>query len=90
MRARNSTKTVGGWRSCLIAVVSTLAASTPVSAHPQPTHQGADIGVAIAAFWGSCCRWLLGRFLIHSGEDRSDPASESIPLRRSIAHPVGS
>jgi hypothetical protein len=51
MRGRNSTTAVGGWRSCLIAVVSTLAASTPVWAHHQPTHEGANIGVAIATPW---------------------------------------
>jgi hypothetical protein len=49
MRGCNSTPAVGGWRSCLIAVVSMLAASTPVWAHHQPTHEGANIGVAIPA-----------------------------------------
>ena len=50
MRARNTTTAVGGWRSCLIAVVSTLAASTPVWARQQPTHEGAPS--AFGAFLG--------------------------------------
>jgi hypothetical protein len=49
MRGRNATAAVGGWRSCLIAVVSTLAASTPVWLHHQPSHEGATFGVAIPA-----------------------------------------
>jgi hypothetical protein len=49
MRGRNRTTAVGGRRSCLIAVVSMLAASTPVWAHHQPPHEGANIGVAIPA-----------------------------------------
>jgi hypothetical protein len=49
MRRRNRTPAVDGWRSCLIAVASMLAASTPVWAHHQPPHEGANIGVAIPA-----------------------------------------
>jgi hypothetical protein len=49
MRGRNGTTAVGGWRSCLFAVVSMVAASTPVWAHHQPPHEGANIGVAIPA-----------------------------------------
>jgi hypothetical protein len=49
MRGRDSTRAVGGWRSCLIAAVSTIAACTPVQAHHQPPHEGANVGVAIPA-----------------------------------------
>jgi hypothetical protein len=49
MRGRNRPTALGGWRSCLIAVVSMFAASTPVWAHHQPTHEGGNIGVAIPA-----------------------------------------
>jgi hypothetical protein len=45
----NRCAAVGGWRSCLIGAVSILAVSTPVSAHHQPPHEGANIGVAIPA-----------------------------------------
>jgi hypothetical protein len=49
MRGRSRSLVVGGCRSCLIAVVSILAASTPVWAHHQPPHEGPNIGVAIPA-----------------------------------------
>ena len=49
MRGRNRTTAVGGWRRHLIAVVSMLATSTPVWAHHQPQHEGANVGVAIPA-----------------------------------------
>ena len=48
MRGRNIAA-VGAWRSYLIAVVSMLAVSSPVWAHHQPPHEGANIGVAIPA-----------------------------------------
>ena len=49
MRGRSRSLVIGGYRSCLIAVVSILAASTPVWAHHQPPHEGPNIGVAIPA-----------------------------------------
>jgi hypothetical protein len=49
MRGRNRISAVGGWRSCVIAAVSMLAACTPVWAHHQPPHEGTTVGVAIPA-----------------------------------------
>jgi hypothetical protein len=48
MRSGQSTAATR-WRSCLIAAISMLTASTPVWAHQQPAHEGPNIGVAIQA-----------------------------------------
>jgi hypothetical protein len=49
MTGRGKRAGVGGWRSGLIAAVSILAASTPVSAHHQPPHKGPSVGITIPA-----------------------------------------
>lgn len=48
-RSRARSKAIDEWRSCLIGAISILAASTPASAHHQPLHEGASVGVAIPA-----------------------------------------
>ena len=49
MRGRNRSLVIGGWQCRLIAAAAILAASIPVSAHHQPAHAGANIGVTIPA-----------------------------------------
>src|ERR1700756_2479611 len=49
MREGGRTAGLGVWRYCFVAAVSMLAASTPVSAHHQPPHEGPNVGVAIPA-----------------------------------------
>jgi hypothetical protein len=90
MRGCIRTTAVGGWRSCLIAVISTLAASTPVWAHHQPPHKGANVGVAIPAITHGemlvIAKYRVQIFDLAARQPRTDPTLRRLAGFVSLQH----